>query len=52
MTNNNQYTFLRNAIISYKNFIQFLLSDTDIINYTYLWDIVIYTKPPIISTRT
>jgi hypothetical protein len=38
--NENQVKFLTNAIKSYENFIAFLQSDTDIIDYTYLWDII------------
>ena len=43
--NENQVKFLTNAIKAYENFIAFLQSDTDIIDYTYLWDIICSRNP-------
>ena len=39
-TNDDQLTVLTNAIKSYENFVTFLESDSVLIDYTYLWDIV------------
>ena len=38
--NSKQMKFLLNAIKSYENFLDFLRSDSDNIDYTYLWDII------------
>ena len=43
--NPNQLKFLTNAIKAYENFIAFLQSDSDVIDYTYLWDIVSSKNP-------
>ena len=45
LTNANQAKFLNNAIKAYENFIDFLLSNSDIIDYTYLWDIICTPNP-------
>ena len=43
--NPNQEKFLSNAIKAYENFIDFLHSDSDVIDYTYLWDIITTPNP-------
>ena len=44
-TNENRKEFFIKSVNSYENFIKFLKSDTDIINYSYLWDIISSPNP-------
>ena len=44
-TNENRKEFFIKSVKSYENFIKFLKSDTDIINYSYLWDIISSPNP-------
>lgn len=47
--NEHQRNFLEYTILSYTNFINYLLEDTAVIDHTYLWDIICEDNPKLIA---